>query len=40
MSIDEIKALDVGALAADDCQLYLWTINKYLKEAFDKQLKK
>lgn len=35
MSIDEIKALDVGAWAEDDCQLYLWTINKYLKQAFE-----
>lgn len=33
MSVDEIAALKVPA--ADDAHLYLWTINKYLRESFD-----
>ena len=36
MSLDAIKAMPVQALAhADDCILWLWTINAYLREAFD-----
>jgi N6-adenosine-specific RNA methylase IME4 len=35
MSLDEIKALDVGSLAEKDCVLWLWTTNAYLRDAFD-----
>lgn len=35
MSIDEIKALPVGSLANDNCELYLWTTQKYLPETFE-----
>jgi N6-adenosine-specific RNA methylase IME4 len=34
MSVDEICAMKVGELAADDCDLYLWTTQKYLPDAF------
>jgi len=34
MSVDEIAAMPVGKLAADDCELYLWTTQKYLPESF------
>jgi N6-adenosine-specific RNA methylase IME4 len=34
MSIDEIKALPVNSLADDNCELYLWTTQKYLPHAF------
>lgn len=34
MSVDEIKALEVEALAADDAILWLWTTNAHLPEAF------
>lgn len=33
MTVAEIAALRVPA--ADNCHLYLWTINKYLRQAFD-----
>lgn len=33
MSVERIKGLTVPA--AEDCHLYLWTINAYLDEAFD-----
>ena len=35
MTIDEIKALPVKNIAHQDCHLYLWTINKYIKESYD-----
>jgi N6-adenosine-specific RNA methylase IME4 len=35
MSVEEISALPVQQLAARDCHLYLWTINAYLRNAFD-----
>jgi len=35
MTVEEIKALPVGNLAADDCDLYLWVTQKYLPHAFD-----
>jgi len=35
MSIDEIKALPVGSLANKNCELYLWTTQKYLPDAFE-----
>lgn len=34
MDIDEIRALPVDALAADDAHLYLWTTQKFLRESF------
>lgn len=34
MSVEEISSLDVRTVAADNCHLYLWTINKYLEDAF------
>lgn len=34
MTIAQIAALPVASLAAPDCHLYLWTTNKYLREAF------
>jgi N6-adenosine-specific RNA methylase IME4 len=34
MSIEEIKALPVAKLAAEDCELYLWATQKYLPDAF------
>ncbi len=35
MTISEIKALPVASIAADNCDLYLWTTQKYLPYAFD-----
>lgn len=35
LSIDAIKALGVRHWAAPDSHLYLWTINKYVTEAYD-----
>lgn len=35
MSVAEIAALPVRTLAADSAHLYLWTINRYLRDAFD-----
>lgn len=35
MSVDEIKALPVGSLANKNCELYLWTTQKYLPDAFE-----
>lgn len=35
MTLEEIAALPVGRLAADDCDLYLWVTQKYLPDAFD-----
>lgn len=34
MSVDEICAMKVGDLADDDCELYLWTTQKYLPDSF------
>lgn len=34
MSVDEIAAMPVREIAADDCDLYLWTTQKYLPESF------
>ncbi len=34
MSVDEIAALPVSELAADDCDIYLWTTQKYLPDTF------
>jgi N6-adenosine-specific RNA methylase IME4 len=35
MTVAQIAALRVADVAADDAHLYLWTINKYLRDAFD-----
>jgi len=35
MTIEQIKALPVASIADDDCDLYLWTTQKYLPHAFD-----
>jgi N6-adenosine-specific RNA methylase IME4 len=35
MSIAEIAALDVAAIAHEDCVLWLWTTNFYMREAYD-----
>jgi N6-adenosine-specific RNA methylase IME4 len=35
MSLDEIKALPVGELAAKDCALFMWTIDTHLAMALD-----
>lgn len=35
MSLEQIAALPVADYAADDCALYLWTINAYVQQAYD-----
>jgi len=35
MSVEDIKAMRIAELAADDCDLYLWTTGKYLPVAFE-----
>lgn len=35
MSLDEIHELDVKELAASDAHLFLWTTNRYVRDAFD-----
>lgn len=35
LSVAQIKGLSVSSLAATDAHLYLWTINRYLRDAFD-----
>lgn len=35
MGVGEICAMKVGDLADNDCELYLWTTQKYLPESFD-----
>lgn len=35
MSLDQMALLPIPALADDDAHLYLWTINRYLRQAFD-----
>ena len=34
MTLDEIVSLPVGKLAAENCDLYLWTTQKYLPHSF------
>jgi N6-adenosine-specific RNA methylase IME4 len=34
MTVEQIKAIDVGGLATKDCVLWLWTTNAFLPEAF------
>jgi len=35
MTLDEIKALPLRDYAAENCELYLWTTQKYLPYSFD-----
>ena len=35
MTIEDIKKLPLNNLADDNCELYLWTTQKYLPKAFD-----
>ena len=35
MSMDEIKALPIKSLASSDCEIYLWTTQKYLPDTFE-----
>jgi N6-adenosine-specific RNA methylase IME4 len=35
MTIADIAAMDIKAIAADNAHLYLWTTNQFLKDAFD-----
>lgn len=35
MSVEEIAALPVGGLAADNAHLYVWTINRYVEQTYD-----
>jgi N6-adenosine-specific RNA methylase IME4 len=35
MSLEQIHALSVGQLAQPSAHLYLWTTNRYLRDAFD-----
>jgi len=35
MTVEKIASLPVRELAADDCRLWLWTTNRYLRSAFD-----
>jgi len=35
MAVEEIKALNVADLADENCELYLWTTQKYLPDAFE-----
>lgn len=34
MTLDEICAVNVGAQAADDCHLWLWTTNQHIEDGF------
>ena len=35
MTIDEIKKMPIKEIADKDCHLYLWLINKYIKEGYE-----
>ena len=35
MTLEEIKALPLKSLANENCELYLWTTQKYLPDAFE-----
>jgi len=35
MTIEQIKALPIKNIAEKDAHLYLWTINKYVRDAYD-----
>lgn len=34
MTLDEIAALPISMMAADDAHLYVWTINRYVRETY------
>lgn len=34
MSVWEIAALPIGGMAGRDCRLFIWTTNRYLRDAF------
>jgi len=35
LTLDEIKNLPISDLSADNCRLYLWTTNRYLRDSWD-----
>lgn len=35
MTLAEIEALPIAALAAPDAHLYVWTVNKFIEETYD-----
>jgi len=35
MSLEEIRSLNIKGLAAQDCEVYLWTTSHYLPNAFE-----
>lgn len=35
MTVDEIATLSVGHVAAEVCHLYLWTVNHFIRDAYD-----
>lgn len=35
LSNDEIKSMNINSLADENCELYLWTTNRYLPVAFE-----
>lgn len=35
MSVKEIKRLPIGKIAAENCEVYLWTTQRYLPDAFN-----
>jgi hypothetical protein len=34
MPVDEIAALPIGVMAADDAHLYIWTINTFIEDTY------
>lgn len=35
LTVDEIKSIQIKTLASENCEVYLWTTQKYLPHAFD-----
>jgi N6-adenosine-specific RNA methylase IME4 len=35
MTLDQIKTMSIKDIAAEGCHLYIWTINKYIKETYE-----
>jgi N6-adenosine-specific RNA methylase IME4 len=35
MSVEEIAALDIEAVAEENCHLYIWTINRYVEQTYE-----
>lgn len=35
MTLNEIRNIDIQSIAADNCHLYIWVTNKYLKDVFE-----